>query len=131
MNKPNILSNDLDQVAKTGERYQDQLNTNELKEQLIKAFTVYKFDENFDTIGEDDLLIDGETDPEIMDRLVRYHDKLPMSEIQEMLKTKRVVSCELKRISKIKQDEWPVAIGGPLIPIDSLDLGDILSENKN
>lgn len=37
-NEPKILSNDLDQVPKTWERYENELNKSELHDQIIEAF---------------------------------------------------------------------------------------------
>ncbi len=37
MNRPNILSNELDQVPKTGNWYREELNKSNLKEQILDA----------------------------------------------------------------------------------------------
>lgn len=42
MNKPNILSNDLDQVPKTRKRYPNELYADNLKQQIIQSFDTHK-----------------------------------------------------------------------------------------
>ena len=52
-----------------------------------------------------------------------------MAKIGEMIREYRVVSCEIQRKKRIKTKDWNKTVG-PAIPIDTIDVGSILTLNK-
>ena len=127
MNKPNILSNELDQVAKTGAWYQKELHTNkEVKQQIIDAFDA--FEHNDFPMEENDFFIDSQVDRNILDWLLDNRKNLPMEQIWKMLRTTKRVSCEIKRQKK-DVEWWNTAIGH-MIPKDTVQLWTTLTQNK-
>ena len=99
MNTPNILSNDLDQVAKTGSWYQKELHTKEVKQQIIDAFD--KFEHDDFPMEENDFYINTDkSDMDVVEWLLANRTNLPLQDIGQYLRTTKRVSCEIKRQKK-------------------------------
>lgn len=99
-NKPKILSNELDQVGKKGERYRQELLKEQLSDHIIDAF--HKTEEWHYSMEENDFFIDEGTDKSVLERFFKNNKNLPMEQIAKMLKEKSVISCELFREKKEK-----------------------------
>lgn len=125
MNTPNNLDNDLDQVPKTGTRY--ELVLDDLKNQIIDAFD--KFENNNSPMEENDFFI-IQPDKDIVNWYLQNSEKLPMEQVMKLLKNVRTVSCEVQRKKKENTDWWMETIW-PAISIDKADLWRILTRNGN
>lgn len=88
-NRPNVVSNKLDQAPKTTEsKYQVRLDA--IAQDIEKAFS------NFNTIIE--------TDDALMNRLSKHEKYLPLHKINEV-KDGETLGIELKR-EKLKEESW-------------------------
>lgn len=128
MNKPNILSNDKDQVAKnTNTRYQARIDA--MSNEIIKAF-----DRNIkDMILKNQWIgIDTNWNKSILDWLHCNKDKLPLDRLLA-LRDNETISLELKREkSWASRGGWNQAIGFPVEPSTLSALrGHILTKNEN
>ena len=103
MNKPNILSNESDQVTKTGKRYQEELNKQELQEQIVDAFFYFSEDRQMlkDGILDDEFFV-RKAEKSVSNRLFDNKEHLPISEVLHILKDHPTVSCEISRRKKEK-----------------------------
>lgn len=121
-NKPKILSNGLDQVAKRGERYRQELLKEDISQQIKESFD----GEPELPMWENDFFIDAESDKSVVDRFLKNSKGLPMEQIGKMLKDKQIISCELFRTKKLKSS-WNTAVW-PAVPIDTISLGSVLTQ---
>ncbi len=121
-NKPKILSNELDQVAKRGERYRQELLKEQLSDQIADAFN--QTIEGYYPVWENYFFVSKSTDKAVLDRFIAHRGNLPVEQIEKMLKDKKVVSCELFRDQKSK-DGWIKTVW-PAIPKDHLSLWSVL-----
>jgi hypothetical protein len=99
MNTPNILSNDLDQVPKTGKWYREALKQKELKTAIDDAF--FYSDDEWADIKEDffsnDHFFVRAVDKEVNQRFLENKESLPMEQVVFLLETHPIVSCEIAR----------------------------------
>jgi len=122
-NKPKIISNELDQVAKRGEQYRQELLKENLSQQIKETFDgepEYPMEEN-------DFFIDDKTDKLVLDWFFENNKELPMEQVGKMLKDKTVISCELFREKKSKTGGWNKTVW-KAIPVDTLELGTVLTQ---
>jgi len=122
MNKPNILSNDLDQVPKTRKRYPNELYADNLKQQIIQSFDTHK------PLWENDFLVE-ESDEKVLSRFEKNQENLPIPDIVQMLKDYNTVSCEVHRRKKEKITWFSKAIW-PAIPKDNINVWKVLTRNS-
>lgn len=116
MNKPNILSNHLDQVAKnTNTRYQARIDA--ISDEIIKAF---------------DAVVDVDWDPNVLNWLENNQSKLPLDKLSK-LRDNETIALELKREkSWASRGGWHQATGFPVEPSTLSALrGHILTKNEN
>lgn len=124
-NKPNILSNELDQVAKKGERYRQELLKKNLSEQIKKNFD----GEQGLPMWENDFFVDWKTDKAVIDWFIENNKKLPAKQIVQILKDNKIVSCELFREKKAKVGGWNKTVW-PAIPSEDLSLWPVLAQKN-
>lgn len=112
-NNPNVISNQLDQVAKKWELYRQELLKGNLSSQIKEAF-----DSELDfPLWENDFIIHWDSDESTINWFFENNKSLPMYQITQILKEKGVVSCELFR-KKSKSGGW---IGDTLPPVSFWD----------
>ncbi len=126
MNKPNILSNELDQVPKTRKWYQKELDLNkDLKQQIIDAFDTFEHDDF--PMGENDFFI-GQSDKKVLDWFLSHSKDLPVEQVAKLLREHKIVSCEIQRKKKEKSSWWNTALG-QAIPKDTIHIWKVLTKN--
>ncbi len=87
MNKPNVLSNELDQISKTGEWYKKELNNLRLHEEILDAFFYFSPDrETFREFFWDQTFFMRKGEKQITERFRENKHKLPISQMLEELK---------------------------------------------
>lgn len=114
-NIPNVLDDNLDQVAKTGERYQKRLNSPELSQEIEKAF---------------DSFYEVEFDEGVEDFFIKNQEKLPMRDIISHLLTKGTLSLEIWREKKIHKWGRDFPFNAPLLYLSSLELWEVVSKGS-
>lgn len=82
-NKPNIISNELDQAPKTWKNYRERLQDPELKEQIKNAFS-YEF-----AVGKDS---NEEISDMMVDRLGKHEKEIPLQFLVKQLSEHKKVS---------------------------------------
>ena len=120
-NTPNILSDELDQAAKTGYEYYKRLHEPELNQAIL---------DNFADVSKEKGCLIEETDPMVMAWFEKNQDKLPLLEVLRELKNMRVVSCEIARKKKEKS-LWFTSAIGPAIPVENMEIGKVFTKNKD
>lgn len=120
-NTPNILSDELDQVAKTGYRYYKELHEPELNQAIL---------DNFADVSKENGCFIEETDSMIMAWFEKNKDKLPLLEVLCELKDISVVSCEISRKKKEKTWWFSTAIW-PAISVENMGIGKVFTKNKD
>lgn len=114
-NIPNVLDDNLDQVAKTGERYQKRLNSPELSQEIEKAF---------------DSFYEVEFDEGVEDFFIKNQEKLPMRDIISHLLTKGTLSLEIWREKKIHKWGRDSPFNAPLLYLSSLELWEVVPKKE-
>jgi len=122
-NKPNIISNELDQIAKKWERYRQELLKEDLSQQIKEAFD----GQPELPMWENDFFIDWKSDKFVVDWFLENSKYLPVEQIGKMLKDKQIISCELFREKKWKIGGWNQTVW-PAIPIENISLWSVLTQ---
>jgi hypothetical protein len=122
-NKPKIISNELDQVVKKGERYRQELLKEDISQKIREAFD----GESGLPMWENDFFIDWESDKLVIDWFLENSKHLPVEQVWKMLKEKNIISCELFREKKWKTGDWNKTVW-PAISIENISLWSVLTQ---